>query len=101
MASVGNNRLVAYADPQNEASLRNLGNGSRRRSHCDSIARPDIGNSRSDCEAFGMAEQIGRMGKWIAARALRYPESFVAVLLDSFREIEGLGRGHRFQHGPN
>src|SRR5712691_6550625 len=87
MTAVGDHRLMAHADAQYKTSVGNLSDGSRRRSHCHRIARPDIGNSGGNREALGMAKQISRMGKGIAARTLRYPESLVAMLLDRFRHI--------------
>ena len=84
MTAVGDHRLMAHADSQYETSIGNLSDSSRCRSHRHSIARPDIGNSGSYYESLGMAEQIGRMGERIAAGTLRYPESFVVMLLDRF-----------------
>src|SRR6202795_4242968 len=98
MTAVGNDRLMTHANSQYETSVGNLSDSSRCRSHSYSIARPDIGNSGGNCETLGLAKQIGRMGEGIAAGTLRYPESFVALLLDRFREIEGFARRHRFQH---
>src|ERR1700683_1825937 len=48
-----------------------------------------------------MAQKIGGVGERIASRALRDPERSIVLLLQGFREIQGLARRHRLKHGPH
>src|SRR5216683_1404996 len=95
MTAVGDHRLMANADSQYETFRRKSQQQFSTPKPLLPHRAPDIGNSGGNREALGMAKQIGRMGKGIAARALRYPESLVAMLLDRLREIEGFTHGHR------
>src|SRR5579872_4274645 len=99
-AQIGNQRLVAYADAEQEASAGQLRDGLRGGRHRDGVASIDVRDAGGDVEAAGLVEQVGRMRKWFAADRLRNPEGAVAELFDLLRELGRLRRSHRVEEKP-
>jgi hypothetical protein len=100
-AQVGHQRLVADADPEQEAAAGKFGDGLGGRRHSQRIARVDVGDAGGEGQALGARGEVGRMRERLAPDRLGNPQRSVAVLFDLARELRALDRGHPVVEEPH
>src|SRR6266852_2394659 len=100
-AQIGDERLVAHADPKQEAATRHVGDRLGRRRHRDRVARPDIRDTGREYDSFGMRGEVGRMRKRLASDRLGNPHRTVAEFFGLTCELHAFRRRHRVEEKPN